>query len=381
MKKSLIALAALSAFATAAQAQSSVTVYGLLDMGYTNIGTDTTVRSSGATTKVQAVQTGNQGRLSGSRLGFRGVEDLGAGLKASFTVEFGLDAGEQANGISNGTRLGFVDLSSGSLGSVSLGRQVSSTKFVNDSFTAFGNPNFVTGYVTGAGLSTSTTSQTTGSYSAVNNAATQNGLGNANAGERISNLIRYTTPSFNGLQATIGTYKTNTDSSVTAATVIGDANGKGSDAGVRYTSGKLALAVGYNKYETTNGATNNTSVDNTQTSIGASYDLGVAKLFLTNNSRSYETATANSKIDFKDTTAGVSIPFGKTNLIASYSDGEDSSTSSKTDKKGYQVGAVYNLSKRTNAYAVYGSGEATSTNATNSKIKEEGVAIGVRHSF
>jgi predicted porin len=381
MKKLLIATAALAMVAGTAQAQSSVTVYGLIDAGYTNIGTDTTVRSTGVTTNVTAVQTGNSGRLSGTRLGFRGVEDLGSGMKASFTVEFGLDITEQANGISNGTRLGFVDLSSAKLGSVSLGRQVSSTKFVNDSFTAFGNPGFVTGFVTGGGLSTASTTQATGGYTVTNNAAAQGAIGNANGGERISNLIRYTTPSLNGLTATVGTYKTNTDSSVTAASIIGDANSKGSDAGVRYTSGALALAVGYNKYETTNGATNNTSVDNTHTTIGASYDLKVAKLFITNNSRSYETATANSKIEFKDTVVGVSVPFGQTNLIGSYSDGEDQGATITTDKKGYQLGVVHNMSKRTNVYAVYGSGEAKSSTATNSKVKEEGIAVGVRHSF
>jgi predicted porin len=107
----------------------------------------------------------------------------------------------------------------------------------------------------------------------------------------------------------------------------------------------------------------------------------VAKLFITNNSRSYETATANSKIDFKDTTVGVSVPFGQTNLIASYSDGEDQSSTIKTDKKGYQVGVVHNMSKRTNVYAAYGSGEATPSSGTNSKIKEDGIAVGVRHSF
>jgi predicted porin len=113
MKKLLIASAALAMVAGTAQAQSSVTVYGLLDMGYTSISTANTPRTAGQEPyTVKGVQSGNQGRLSGSRLGFRGTEDLGGGLAASFVVEFGLDAGEQANGISNGTRLGFVDLSS-----------------------------------------------------------------------------------------------------------------------------------------------------------------------------------------------------------------------------------------------------------------------------
>jgi len=82
MKKSLLALAAMGAFAGAAQAQSSVSVYGIMDGSYSSIeqnATDTT----GAKTTVKSRNTVNgDGALSTSRLGFRGVEDLGGGLSA-----------------------------------------------------------------------------------------------------------------------------------------------------------------------------------------------------------------------------------------------------------------------------------------------------------
>jgi len=73
MKKSLLALAAMSAFATAAQAQSSVSVYGVMDGSYTGIEQNsTTTGGAKGTVKVRNTVNGD-GALSTSRLGFRGV--------------------------------------------------------------------------------------------------------------------------------------------------------------------------------------------------------------------------------------------------------------------------------------------------------------------
>ena len=88
MKKSLFALAAVSAFAGVAQAQSSVTVYGLVDagVGVTNIDYNTVQKQNQTT--IGGFQSANgTGNLSGSRLGFRGVEDLGGGNRAGFVLE------------------------------------------------------------------------------------------------------------------------------------------------------------------------------------------------------------------------------------------------------------------------------------------------------
>jgi predicted porin len=84
MKKSLFAIAAVTAFAGAAQAQSSVTVYGIVDAGY--IGTNNRVSAAGRTTKATGGEFG-QGAESTTRLGFRGNEDLGGGMSAFFTLE------------------------------------------------------------------------------------------------------------------------------------------------------------------------------------------------------------------------------------------------------------------------------------------------------
>lgn len=84
MKKSLLALAVLGAFAGAASAQSSVTLYGLVDMGVSrsNDGTSITVNNGAGKAGINTVQQG-----ASSRLGFRGVEDLGSGVKAAFQIE------------------------------------------------------------------------------------------------------------------------------------------------------------------------------------------------------------------------------------------------------------------------------------------------------
>jgi len=85
MKKSLIALAALAA-SGAVMAQSSVTLYGNVDVAFGNHKTES--RDGTAFTKSSGVMDGS---WAGSRLGFRGTEDLGGGLKASFTVEQGIN--------------------------------------------------------------------------------------------------------------------------------------------------------------------------------------------------------------------------------------------------------------------------------------------------
>jgi len=383
MKKSLFALAAMGAFAGAAHAQSSVTVYGLIDMSITSISTDNTKRSDGVVTNATVTDTGNTGRMSGSRLGFRGVEDLGGGNTAGFTLEMGPDFTERVNSINTGTRLGFLSLNNKEIGGLHIGRQVATTKIVNDSFTAFGNAEFNTGNVAGGGLSSATMSQSTASTSAAaSNAATQGGLGNANGGERISNLIRYSTPNISGITATAALYKSATSNSGTAAVIIGDANGEGTDFGVRYTAGAIDAMAAYSTYSTTNGTGFDFSVKNTHMSLGASYDAKIVKGFVAYNKRDY--TAVGSEIKFTDITVGLNAPVGKTNLLLAYSSGTDDSTVQKTDKSGFQVGAVYNLSKRTNVYAVYGTGKAESQtlgNTTNNKSVASGTAVGIRHTF
>ena len=88
MKKSLIAVAALAAVG-AASAQSSVTLYGVVDTGYGVVQTKT--EQGGVTTKTRTTGL-MSGNLSGSRWGLKGQEDLGNGLSAVFNVETGFNS-------------------------------------------------------------------------------------------------------------------------------------------------------------------------------------------------------------------------------------------------------------------------------------------------
>ncbi|CAH2922596.1 MAG: Outer membrane porin [uncultured Paraburkholderia sp.] len=117
MKKSLLALAALGAFAGVAHAQSSVTLYGIIDEGF-NINTN----SAG-----KHLYNLSSGVMQGSRFGLRGTEDLGGGLKALFVLENGFDVnnGKLGQGSLMFGRQAYVGLSS-QFGTVTLGRQYDS---------------------------------------------------------------------------------------------------------------------------------------------------------------------------------------------------------------------------------------------------------------
>uniref|UniRef100_E1TFU9 Porin Gram-negative type n=1 Tax=Burkholderia sp. (strain CCGE1003) TaxID=640512 RepID=E1TFU9_BURSG len=115
MKKSLIVVAVAASFASVAHAQSSVTLYGLLDAGVTY--TSNVAHSS--------KWAAGSGGIDQSRFGLRGSEDLGNGLKAIFTLEsgFNVNNGRFANNNGMFNRQAFVGLSSAQFGTVTLGRQ------------------------------------------------------------------------------------------------------------------------------------------------------------------------------------------------------------------------------------------------------------------
>ncbi|MBC8750811.1 putative porin [Paraburkholderia sp. WC7.3g] len=115
MKKSLIVVAAAASFASVAHAQSSVTLYGLIDAGLT-------YTSNVAHNSKWAAGSGG---INQSRFGLRGSEDLGGGLKAIFTLEsgFNVNNGKFANNNGMFNRQAFVGLSSAQFGTVTLGRQ------------------------------------------------------------------------------------------------------------------------------------------------------------------------------------------------------------------------------------------------------------------
>jgi predicted porin len=155
MKKSLIALAALSAFATAAQAQSSVSVYGILDVGYSDKEATTAGGTSGSFWTATATSGSKHAQAAGkvtstngitgvgsestSRLGFKGTEDLGGGLKANFVVETGLNPAESTVSAWN-TRQAYAGLQGG-FGSLNVGTVYTPQHIIAASFASTTLPN------------------------------------------------------------------------------------------------------------------------------------------------------------------------------------------------------------------------------------------------
>lgn len=173
MKKSILALAVLSVFSASAYAQSSVTIYGAVDasLSYTN-----KIATSGE--KTGSLLALDSGLLKGSRLGVKGVEDLGGGLKAVFTIEngFNVDTGEAGQkGVLWGRQatVGLV----GTFGSVLVGRQ----KDVLDDIGGITSP---------------------GDFSGVVSRVHSLNLDRTN-GERVNNSIRYNSPDFRGFTGSV----------------------------------------------------------------------------------------------------------------------------------------------------------------------------------
>jgi predicted porin len=146
MKKSLLALAVLGAFSTAALAQSNVTVYGLIDLSV-NYTTNQDAKGGAVWSLGDsgAIGDAGQGAMSGSRLGFKGEEDLGGGTKALFKMEAGFTAN---NGQSDQQgqlfgRQAYVGLSNADLGQLTFGRQYGTITDVAFDFDPLGVGNYM----------------------------------------------------------------------------------------------------------------------------------------------------------------------------------------------------------------------------------------------
>ncbi|MEW6695421.1 MAG: porin [Pseudomonadota bacterium] len=223
MKKTLIALAAVAATG-AAFAQSSVTLYGVADIGLQD------TNAPGTKLQLNSSATMNNGT---SRWGIRGTEDLGGGLKAGFNFEAGLSLDNGVTGQSGGnyfSRNAYMTLAGG-FGELSLGRRL--------------NPAFYTWAsweLTGAA-----------NYSAV-----VSQFGGVLNGIRNNDLVMYTSPSFNGFTVQFG------------HVLKGDAGvGAINDLSLRYAQGPLSVAFDYNKQSNVPGSNKH---------LGASYDFGGFKL-------------------------------------------------------------------------------------------------------
>ena len=441
MKKSLLAVAAIGAFASAAQAQSSVTVYGILDVGYIGSNARDGGVSGGQTKKIQKSAFG-QGAEQTSRLGFKGTEDLGGGASAFFTVELGLtpqnselggtgstDALQKntnAGGSAVDNRQSFVGLKKNGIGQFAFGRQYTPV-FNTGAATSPGQYNNIVGdviYVGGTSVYSSSTSQASGN---------NNGAGFTN---RASNALTAQSDRFAGFQVG-GLYALNqTNQTQTGSAPLGGtptaANGGNSNWGgwglnANFTWQKLYVGVAYQSFKT-NYSTGVFAADPTQANVnlgspavttgqyvgagalfpaaqisdkqtlaGATYDFGILKAYAqwvgrkvqddVNTSATAATGGNNTGEQLNRTAQQIGVRSYITPTIESWASVgtgkiKYSNLNQSANFFGYQLGSNYYLSKRTNLYAIYGQTQTSSsaiTGFTGSGANQ--YAVGVRHTF
>lgn len=358
MKKSLIALAVLAA-SGAAMAQSSVTLYGVLDTGVSYFKGDDSVYG--------LTKTG--GNVN-SRLGFRGVEDLGNGLKATFNLEGGMNVDDGtgylgAGGV-NDTGFQFRRTSTvglqGSFGEVRLGRMLTSSYLAVSRYDVFGD--------TGAGASLAWNPTNTG-YA-----------------PRAQNAISFTSPSFSGFkfgaEYGFGEKKDARDSRYIGV-------------GATYDNGPLSLGLGFDRINNVGYVAANPPApaelgeDLTTWQLGGAYNFGVAKLLAFYKQTKYKDVLVGDSEKLKTFGLGVSAPVGAAGEVrASYNNYKISDDNGKADQ--LSLGYVHNLSKRTALYGTYSyiknkdgldfelNGAMGGAGLKDGE-KQHGLQLGIRHAF
>jgi len=328
MQKKIIALALAGLASSAAFAQSNVTIYGRMDYGYLYRGDD-----SGASLNVDNRGEFASGIGSGSRIGFKGAEDLGNGLKAIFQAEFGL--GMDTNTGLNSTRNAYVGLT-GNFGTVVGGRLDGVRYGVFNKYDAFAG-----GHI---GNFTQMTSQV----------------------DRANNAIAYISPAFlGGLTATLAYSSHIGDSNILSldpqegkATAL--INGNDGDAVLytamlNYANGPLSLTADYEVVNFMGGQTTGAASlydKDTVYTLGGSWDFGVVKLGALYDNQTLEARNGSDAADIDSWFVSASVPLGKFLVKATYGETEDDQASSSKSSK-FGIGLDYNLSKRTKLYTGY----------------------------
>ena len=391
MKKSLLAVAAVGAFASTAQAQSSVTVYGILDTGFQGV----TTRQGQA--KTNLTRFTGEGSESTSRLGFRGTEDLGGGMSAFFTAEFALNAtnsnlsGDTNTGLSN--RQTFVGLGKKGIGQAAIGTQYTPVHLAV-SRTDPGQQNNMLGNVIYTTNASQGNGQTTTAYTV-----------------RYNNALTLQTERMAGFQA-YGIYNNNNSNANNPSTTQAVTNNEALGLGINYVWNKLNVdaAVNSSKQQTITGTTNTaaalpaansitavanvlgTSVGILSTYGGATYDFGILKAYA-----QYINTKYTSNLDSNTYVTRAAQQIGVRSFITptiegwasagngTFNAGSNAAVTTAANRStqkftGYQVGSNYWLSKRTNMYAIFGSTQVSNSSVSTSEGGSS-YGVGVRHTF
>lgn len=335
MKKSLMALACASAFAASANAQSTLTTYGIVDMGFV---------AENGTASFEKLTSGVQ---SGTRLGFKGTEDLGNNMKALFVLETGIAADTGGFGATTASnvafaRQSFVGLQS-DFGTLTLGRQ----------YTPF--------FLTLNGVADPFASGLAGNA--------QNLI--PHTGIRMNNAVKYVSPVFSGVSGEVA-YGFGEDPTGN------DGANRNVGGSIGYSDSALNVRLAYHRANNASDTTHTTS-----TMLAANYNLQVAKVFAAVSDNDQPLLTVGKSRDFL---LGVTVPFGKHNFIASYIN-KDGRSASNWAANQFGLGYTYALSKRTNIYAAWATIDnkrgATYTVGNNSELGtgDKAFNLGVRHTF
>lgn len=361
--KCLLLVAALgSAIAGSAGAQTNVTVSGLVD-AYAG-----SVRMSGDPSSKSVV---NSGGMTTSWFGFKGSEDLGGGLKANFALTSFFQADTGTQGRFGGDTLFSRDANvglSGSFGAISLGRNLAPNFLPSILFNPFGDSFAFSPLILHMDVPLS-------------NAGNTSNWTNSVAGDTgWSNEIIYTTRDYGGLTANFH-YQ--------LGEVAGDSGKHNVGVNMLYFHGPLALTAFYHTVKVnnpTNAGPGNvqpafgltllpagtTAAKENAWMLGGTYDLKMVKLFATYGQTSHD-------IDLNDKTLslGASVPAGQGKVLAGWAQTKRSGTAFGADKKRntVTVGYDYDLSKRTDLYAMYMNDKITALNSGNS------FGVGIRHRF
>ncbi|VFR41290.1 outer membrane porin [plant metagenome] len=379
MKKTLLAAAVLAGFAGAAQAETSVTLYGIVDVGvgYQQV-------KGGGIDKASRVGL-IDGVQSGSRWGLRGSEDLGDGLRAIFTLESGFNSRTGSSG--QGGRLfgrqATVGLAADSWGTLTIGRQTN----VSSDFFGSIDP-FAASY------------------------------GQSHAGAafgqiatlRYDNAVKYLTPSFGGFQVgALYSFDVNEGSTSGGSSGTGfqtNEKDRAINAGIRYVNGPLNVAASYDRLNRRSSVSSSDDRINAWL-VGGTYDFEVVKLALAYGqskdgwigaaapalqsgslasagiTSDYNTYVYQNDLKVKSYLVGLSAPIGPGNLFGSWHRADPNQdvggvADSDSTQNTYSLGYTYDLSKRTNVYA-YGS--YSKNYAFLDDVKSTAVGVGLRHRF
>lgn len=356
MQKKLIALAVAGLMSAPAFAQSNVTVYGLVDFGYVHTG-DSAVDGRKSRNAIDA------GNSAGNRLGFKGTEDLGNGLKASFVYETGVQ-GDYSTGTGlwggSGNRQAYVALSS-SFGTVALGRQYAPQYTLASAVDAFSRGTVAT-------------------------------IANVYMHEsRLDNLAAYVSPNWSGFS-----FVTAYTNSVSGDEGIhNDFGNQAASSDARawaispsYKNGPVYVALNVHQIRRNDGSSTTKVWD-----LGGTYDLGVVKLGAIYGMRDIKDSVKHSQWGLT-----AAVPVGAAGKIqASYihrkSDWDAAVRDAKVSQWG--IGYLHELSKRTAIYTAFsdinnkgsakdggpGAAFVGTAQGSISGSYQRGFTVGLRHTF